>query len=210
MLKRWWIPPLVLLGASALLWPWRHALRAESIAAWSPEQAALSAVILLALYMVKGLSLVVPLSALEAAGGLLFPLPTALLVNLLGVFLTQTAPYLLGRRQQENLDTLTARYPRLAPLTRHTSQPGRTVFLLRLGGASPGDLVSFFLGAAGISWRAYLLPSLLGTFPRMAAATVLGSALWDIGGRRFWLSLGTGALLTGLSLLLWQLGRRTS
>ncbi len=210
MMKRWWLPLGVLLCGAALLWPWRGALTAEAIAARSPEQAVLAAVFLLALYGGKGLSLVLPLSALEAAGGLLFPLPAALGINLAGVALTHAGPFLLGRRQKGDFQALEARHPRLAPLLRPAERPGRTVFLLRLGGAAPGDLVSFCLGAAGVPWAAYLLPGLLGSLPRVVSATVLGSALWDIGGRRFWLSLAAGAALTALSLALWRLGRRTA
>ena len=76
-----------------------------------------------------------------------------------------------------------------------------------LAGATPGDLFSLYLGASGVSLRAYLTGGFLGSLPRVAAATVLGAALWDIGSTRFWLSLLPGAVLTGLSFLLWRLWR---
>lgn len=208
--KRRWLPALGLAFCILLLWPQRRFLTAEAIAARSPKQTALAAAFLLALYVLKGLSMVLPLSALEAAGGLLFPFPGALVVNLAGVTLAQLVPYLLGRWERDGLDALTARYPRLAPLAHPAvaGRPARAVFLLRLGGASPGDLVSLYLGAAGVPWSAYLPPGLLGSLPRVAAATALGAALWDIGGQRFWLSLAAGWGLTALSLLLWRGWRR--
>lgn len=210
MERRRWLPLLALVLCGALLWPRRHALTAEAIAARSPEQTVLAAAFLLGLYVLKGLSMVLPLSVLEAAGGLLFPFPGALAVNLAGVALAQAVPYLLGRREQEGLTALTARYPRLAALAHPAvaGKPGRAVFLLRLGGASPGDLVSLYLGAAGVPWTAYFPAGLLGSLPRVAAATVLGAALWDIGGRRFWLSLAAGWGLSALSLLLWRVWRK--
>ena len=199
-----WVPIVVLLAGTLALWPLRDRLTAEHIAAWSPRETGLAAVFLLALYAVKSLSVAFPLSALEAAGGLLFPLPAALAVNLLGVLTAQVIPFLLGRREQAALETLTARHPRLAAL-RPRDRPGRSVFLLRLAGASPGDLVSLYLGAAGVPLRAYLTGGVLGSLPRVAAATVVGSALWEIGSPRFWLSLLPGAALTGLSFVLWRL-----
>lgn len=207
--RTWFLAPALPAAGAAMAWPLRHQLTAEAIARRSPEGAALAAAFLLALYAVKGLSVALPLSALEAAGGLLFPLPLALAVNLLGVGLAQTLPFLLGRRERGGLESLLARHPRLAALGRvPEDRPGRTVFLLRLAGASPGDLVSLYLGAAGVPWRTYAGAGLLGTLPRMAAATVLGSALWAPGGPRFWLSLAAGTILTALAAILWRVWRR--
>lgn len=206
--KRWWLPFLILCAGALVLWPYRASLTAERIAAQSPRQAGLAAAFLIALYLVKSLSVAFPLSALEAAGGMLFPFPAALAVNLCGVAAAQMVPYLLGRREQGGLAALADRYPKLAVLKQPPSgNSGRTVFLLRLAGASPGDLVSMYLGAAGVSWREYLVGGLLGSLPRVASTTLLGTALWEIGGPRFWLSLGVGALLTALSLALWKAWR---
>ncbi len=199
-----WVPLAVLMAGTLALWPLRDRLTAEHIAAWSPREAGLAVVFLLVLYAVKSLSVAFPLSALEAAVGLLFPLPAALAVNLLGVLTAQVIPFFLGRREQAGLADLTARHPRLAAL-RPGDRPGRAVFLLRLAGASPGDLVSLYLGAAGVPLRAYLTGGVLGSLPRVAAATVLGAALWEIGSPRFWLSLLPGAALTALSFVLWRL-----
>ncbi len=202
--KNWWIPAAVLAAGIVFVWPRRHLLTAESIAALSPRQTAAAAAFLLVLYAVKGFSVVVPLSALEAAGGLVFPLPLALAVNAAGVAMAQAGPYLLGRRNREDPAALRRRWPRLWTLLAPGGHPDRGVFLLRLAGAPPGDVVSFLLGTAGVPWRAYLAPGLLGSLPRIAAATLLGSALWEAGSPRFWLSLAAGGACTLLSLLLWR------
>ena len=202
MKKRWWPPLALWAGLGLALWPCRRFLTAEAIAAWTPGQSWLAAAVLLALYVVKGLTAALPLTALEAAAGLLFPFPAALAANVCGVAAAQAAPYLLGRRQQGSLSSLAARYPRLAALETGRT-PGRRVFLLRLAGVLPGDLVSLWLGAAGTPWRSYFAGGLLGSFPRILAATVLGAALWDLGGRRFWLSCAFGWALTGAAVLVW-------
>ena len=69
---RFWAPFLFLIALAAL-WPLRHQLTAEAIARLSPEQTALAAAFLLVLYVLKSLTFCVPMSALTAAGGLLFP-----------------------------------------------------------------------------------------------------------------------------------------
>ncbi len=199
-LKKYWWTPLLFLALGAALWPCRRMLTAESIAAWTPKQSWLAAAALLALYVVKGLTATLPVTALEAAAGLLFPFLPALALNICGVAAAQAAPYFLGKRA--SLSALTGRYPRLAVLELDNRTPGRQVFLLRLAGVLPGDLVSLWLGAAGMSRRAYFVGGLLGSFPRILSATVLGTALWDLGGRRFWLSCVFGWALTGTALLL--------
>ena len=97
--RRGWVPFLILCAGALALWPLRGALTAEGIAARSPRQAWLAAAFLLALYAVKSLSVAFPLSALEAAGGMLFPLPTALAVNACGVAVAQAVPYLPPSQQ---------------------------------------------------------------------------------------------------------------
>ena len=200
MKKRWWflLLPLVL---GAAVWPCRHVLTAESIAAWTPKQAWAAAAVLLIFYVVKGLTAALPITALEAAAGLLFPFPAALAANICGVTAAQAAPYLLGRRQRGSLSSLTERCPRLAALQAAGTVPWRQVFLLRLAGVLPGDLVSLYLGAAGTPWRAYFTGGLLGSLPRILSATVLGSAVWVLGGVRFWMSCLFGWALTGWALL---------
>jgi len=203
-MKRWVLPLVLLCAGLAAAWPLRRYLTAEAIAARSPGQTGLAAAFLLALYAAKSLSVAFPLSALTAAGGLLFPLPVALAVNLTGTAIVQLLPFLLGRRQRADFSALRQRYPRLGALANMTQHPRRTVFLLRLGGATPGDLVSMFLGAADVPLGSYLTGGLLGAAPRVLCATLLGAALWEIGGRRFWLSVGTGALLTVTAVILWR------
>lgn len=210
--KRWYVPLGILIVGAAAVWPFRGALTAEAIAARSPGQLGLAAVFLWGLYAVKSLSVAFPLSALVAAGGMLFPYPAAVAVNLAGVAVAQVLPYWLGRRQQGGLEALGHRYPRLAELqAAEMARPGRLVFLLRLAGATPGDLVSMCLGAAGVPLGAYLAGGLLGSLPRVACTTALGAALWHVGGRDFWLSLGAGAALTAAALVLGKIwGQRTA
>ena len=195
---------LLLPVLAAGLWLLRPVLTAERISAWTSRQAGMAMAVLLALYVGKGLTAAIPVTVLEAAAGLLFPFLPALAINVCGVTAAQAAPYLLARRQQEDLAALEARWPRLKALA-NLRCTGRQVFLLRLAGVVPGELMSACLGAAGTPWPAYFAGGVLGSFPRILSATALGSALWDLGGVRFWASCVFGWALTGAAAL--ALGR---
>lgn len=189
-----------LLGLTA--WFCRAGLTPEAVSAWTAGQAWLAALALLGLYALKGLTAALPSTALAAAAGLVLPFPLALGTNLCGAAAAQAGPYLVGRRKQGALEELAARYPRFAALEGAAAE-GREVFLLRLAGVLPTELVSLWLGAAGTPWRAYFAGGLLGSFPRVLSATVLGAALWDLGGARFWASCVFGWALTGAALAVW-------
>lgn len=189
-----------LLGLTA--WFCRAGLTPEAVSAWTAGQTWLAALALLGLYALKGLTAALPSTALAAAAGLVLPFPLALGTNLCGAAAAQAGPYLVGRRKQGALEELAARYPQFAALERAAAE-GREVFLLRLAGVLPTELVSLWLGAAGTPWRAYFAGGLLGSFPRVLSATVLGAALWDLGGARFWASCVFGWALTGAALAVW-------
>ena len=200
------VPLLLLAAVCGALWTFRRFMTAEAISRASPKQMWLAAGFLLVLYGVKSVSFCFPMSALTAAGGLLFPYPAALAVNLTGTAVAQTLPFLLGRRNRQRAAALLTRFPKVERLLAgEQDHAGLLVFLLRLAGASPGDLVSLALGAAGIPPSRYLPPGLLGAAPRVAAATLLGAALWDPWSQRFWVSVGINAAITVLSLTIWHL-----
>lgn len=116
--------PLFLLGLGLLaVVPLREQLTAQAIAVRSPGGTAAAAAFLVLLYGLKSLSVAFPMSALTAAGGLLFPFPTALAVNLVGVAAAQTLPWLVGRRSQGDLRQAAARWPFLARRTAAAGGP---------------------------------------------------------------------------------------
>ena len=89
----------------------------EDILRYTPQNLLLAALVLVGAYAVKSLSVVFPLLALYASAGVLFPPPVAILVNLCGLCVGATLPYLLGRLAgQEYMDRLMIRYQKAARL----------------------------------------------------------------------------------------------
>lgn len=199
-------PPVIILGLVIFCILFRDSLNAQTILHYTPDNLWLAALVLLAFYAVKSLSVVFPLLALYVCAGLLFPVPLALLINLLGLFVCISLPYGLARFAGADLvDKLQKRYPKIARL--NELQQGSELFFaffLRVVGVLPGDVVSMVLGAAGMTYWKYVLGSLLGMLPGMMAATIAGSAVSDPTSPVFLVTVSITVLLSAGSFLFWR------
>ena len=81
----------------------RDELSVQNISRLVTENVALSALILLLLYALKSLSVAFPIAVLEVVAGIVFPLPIALLLNLIGLVIVLTIPYHIGRLSGHDL-----------------------------------------------------------------------------------------------------------
>ena len=138
--------------------------------------------IFLALYAVKSLSVAIPLMALYIACGSLLPPLIALAVNSLGLLVTFSIPYGLGRLAGRGLvDLLESKYPRLRRISGfNADNPWLASYILRAIHMLPGDIVSMALGAMAVDFKAYLVGSFGGLFPVMFFATLLGNNIRDL------------------------------
>ena len=199
-------PPAIILGLAALCLIFRDSLNAQTILHYTPENLWLAALALLAFYAVKSLSVVFPLLALYVCAGLLFPVPLALAVNLMGLFVCVSLPYSLARCAGAGLlDKLQKRYPKIARL--NELQQGSELFFaffLRVVGVLPGDVVSMVLGATGMTYWKYVLGSLLGMLPGMVSATIAGASVSDPTSPVFLATAAFTVLLSAGSFLFWR------
>ena len=173
----------------------------EMLLHYTPENPFLAAVVLIAMYGLKSLSVFFPLIVLEVAGGYLFSPWTAILVNTVGVTVCLTLPYLVGCLSgTEAVEGAMWKYPRFADIVgRGQKNEVFLSFFLRIISCLPGDIVSIWFGASGARFVPYLLASLLGTMPGVICATLLGMNITEPTSPMFWISLGLNVLLSVLS-----------
>ena len=118
----WTARILPLLGmAWAVLWLLRsgRSLTVDDILHYTPAEPLKAMLFLWLVFALKSLSMVFPVLLLFAVSGQLFPLPAALAINTVGIAITLTIPYLLGRASELSFtDRLLAKYPRLVELRR--------------------------------------------------------------------------------------------
>ena len=175
---------LLLAGWAVLItacWLWRDRITVEGILNFAPENYLLAFFVFMGLFALKSLSVVFYSGILFTASGILFPLPLALAVDLSGLVVMLTIPYLLGRRIGTGLvEALIRKYPK-AKLLQQLSRGNEFQFamLARLISVLPADPLSMYMGATGMSYAPFLLGSICGFLPEMLAFTVMGDNVSD-------------------------------
>lgn len=136
----------------------------SNLLTYTPPNLLLAAVGILALYAVKSLSVVFPLSVLYIACALWFGRWGGLMMCYLGLTVSCTLPYLIGRRFGARGGG--ASHPEISPagqaLSGRQLQPGDAVLPAADCHGVAGDFCSLFLGACSVSYPRYLLGSMLG------------------------------------------------
>lgn len=177
---------LIWVGIIVILFIHREELSAERIARYTPKNPWLAAIVMLALFALKSLSIVIYSGLLYAANGILFPLPVAIVLNLIGTVIMVSLPYLIGRRTGASaVDEIRAKYPKAEAIhDLRTKNDFLFAFLVRMV-RLPGDVVSLYMGAVHVEYKKYLLGSLLGILPHTITYPIMGMCIRDIRSPQF-------------------------
>ena len=135
----------------------------QALESWIAALGLWGGLAMLGLFVV-GTSLLVPESFLGVATGALFGLRWGAPVSLAGNLLAAALQYALSRRLlRRRIDRVLARQPQLAAIQRAVIQDElRLQVLLRLAPLNPA-MVSYLLGAAGVSFPGFLMACLAAT-----------------------------------------------
>lgn len=152
----------------------------ESIVSFVPKNRVLAAVVMFALFALKSLSIVMYAGLLYAASGLLFPIPIAVLVNLIGSFIMVSLPYWIGRRNGSTAaEAILRKYPKAERIHKlRADNDFIFAYLARMAGL-PSDVVSLYMGAVNVEYGKYAVGSLLGFLPHMIIYPIIGMSVRD-------------------------------
>ncbi|MDX9914595.1 MAG: VTT domain-containing protein [Sphaerochaeta sp.] len=172
------------------------------------ENAALTALVILALFLFKSVSFGLPYTVLYLAVGHLFTLPIALALNIIGIAVNMQIPYFLGRYGNV---AFIERLLHRARFVRDFSQrddnhPLIFSFLVKFIGVVPHEITNLLLGSLDIPYGRYLVGGILGLLPGMVTTTVAGASMADPTSIQFILAVLAFALVMALS---YYLSRRT-
>lgn len=153
----------------------------------APSNIIIAILVILSAYAVKSLAMVFPILAIYIATGLLFPIPLALAVNITGALLNAAIPYFIGRYScGVTVERLIAKHPKLQQIDGWTKKNSvLSIYILRIVGFLPGDVVSLFCGASNVRPMPYFIGSLLGKLPVLILATIMGRQVENVFSFRF-------------------------
>lgn len=175
----------------------------DAVLADTPRNAALAAVFMLLLFALKSLSVFIFSGILFAANGILFPLPQAIALNVLGAAVMVSLPYWLGRRMGGDVaGRLARRCPKLEMLRQARARHEFVFsFFTRVINILPSDLLSLYMGAAGIHYGKYLAGSLLGMLLSIVTFPIMGMSITDPGSPAFLVSVSLQAAAGAAALI---------
>lgn len=182
----------------------------EGILSYTPQQPILAAAVLWMLFAVKSLSIFLYSGLLYAASGILFPLPVAIAVNIAGTAVMVSIPYWLGKKLgRQAVQYILHRWPKSAML--HDLRGGSDFFfvlIVRLLGILSADVVSAYMGAVGVKYRAYLPACLLGFLPTCILFPIMGMSISDVRSPQFLTAAGIELAATIISCIVFHFYRR--
>ena len=174
----------------------------DGVLSYTPENAVLSAAFMMFLFALKSISVFIFSGILFAANGILFPLPAAILLNVLGAAIMVSLPYWLGRRLGGDVvGRIVEKYPKAAAFRQlQTGHELLFSFIARAVNILPSDIVSLYMGAMGISYRKYLPGSILGLLLSLITFPLMGMNIANPGSPTFLWSIGIQAAVSAVSI----------
>lgn len=134
---------------------------------------------LMLLFAIKSLTIVIPLPSLYVASGILFSPIKAVIISYLGLSITLTIPFVLGRWSgSDEMDYIKKKYSRIDKVIEMQKRNEFLAnFVIRLIGWFPCDVLSFYFGACRTNYLKYITSSLLGCSIGVITNTLLGDVI---------------------------------
>ena len=156
-------------------------LSVHTILRYTPANEMVAAGIVLLLFALKSLTIVIPLSILYLASGILFHPAIAVLISTAGLAITITIPYWIGRYSgKQVVQEICQKYPKAGMVAKYQeTNPFFACFITRIVGVLPGDIVSLYFGACDTEYGIYLAAGIAGSLLSIITTTLLGEKISD-------------------------------
>ena len=173
--------PLALMGAAVLLAAvlmLTGKLTVQEILQYAQNRPVLCGAILLALYAIKGFSVVIIYSVLAAAAGVVLPMPVAIALNLVGTAICLTVSYAVGYfTKTESLEQRLEKHPKIKRYFENAKDFGFGFsYTLHVLGLST-EVLGVLFGLMRLDYWKYMISSMIAISPGMICCTIVGSDL---------------------------------
>ena len=180
----------------------RNDISVEAILNYSPRSPVLTAAFIMGLFALKSVTVFFYSGLLYMADGLLFPLPIAILLNILGTVVMVLIPYCTAHSfGSEYAASLLKKHPKLKAVEA-LRRGNDLVFavLLRSVNIVNFDIGSMYMGAVGLRLPLVLLGSALGKAADIVLFPIIGENLGDPHSSAFWLALSLDLLISVITI----------
>ena len=184
-------------------------LGVKDLLSYQPESKILAAFVMCGLYLLKSVDFLMQTAVLYAVTGIMFPLPIAILINIIGIAILSVVPYFIGRKLGTPiLERIYAKHPKF----RHAENLDKrselilTILLRCIG--FPVTETGVYMGAKGYDFKSYLLGSELGLIPIMIPFTVMGDTAADFRSPVFLTAAAVELVIVIAALLLYRRMRK--
>lgn len=191
---------------------YRKELSLENIVAFTPKSPIFAAFVMLAFFALKSLSMVFYNGILYAADGIMFSIPSALALNIVGTSVMVSIPYMIGKKTGSSMmHKLVEKYPKVKKI-REIRTENNLIFILfiRFVGIAPCDVVSLYMGAIDMPYPVYLLGCIFGMLPQIIIMTFMGTGMENIHSRSFGLAVAAKATLMVISFFTYWIYKKVN
>lgn len=169
---------LMLLGLFLVYYNWGliHNLEIEGIVEFIRDKSYISVILYWSMYLIKPLFLIIPTNMLVLVGGGLFGPIKGFIFTMIGFAISGTIAFylarLLGRDFVEGI--LKKRFSKLENMMQESGF--KYLFILRLPPIIPYDPLSYACGLTNISYKDFILASLIGVMPETICYSIIGTS----------------------------------
>ena len=185
-------------------------LSVSRLLSYTPENKLVAALFLLALYALKSFTIVLPIDVLSAAGGIMFSSALGSIINIIGVAISITVSYWIGRFSGADLsEKLAEKYPKMKKM--HEVEKNNEFFfsfIIRALGLFPCDIVGMYMGSSRINFVTYLIAGMLGFAPSIILVTILGTQLDNPASPLLYIVLAFNLTFSSVCLGIYKLYKR--
>ena len=181
-------------------------LTVETLVHFRPKNIPLTLLVLLCMFLLKSMDFLLTTGILFAAVGVMFPLPAAIFINLIGAGIILLVPYMAGKQFGAPLvQRLLPRYHKLSILHKLQNQHQFLLAILIRVAGIPINVGSLYMSAAGFGGIPFFAGSFLGWLPSLLCYTVIGTGLQGTSSSVLWTAAGAQLLLCICALYIYRL-----
>ncbi len=200
------LPVIIAVAGIVLFLLYGKEITIEDILSYTPKNKLMAIIFILMMFFIKSLSVMFSSAVIYIVTGMLFTPLLAIIINIIGISIGFIYSYWAGRTSGKALkDQLIIKYPKLKQLDSIMKNNECFItFIVRTVGVLPIDVVSMFMGSMGISFKKYLVASILGTLPILLPTTFIGITITNPRSPEFILSLLFRIIFAIISMLIYR------